>query len=333
MARPQKEGLDYFPLDLDIVQDDKLLVPIGKYGMMGFGLIIRLMMEIYKNGYFYRWGEKEQYVFANRINVDINLVNEVVNECVKWEFFHRNSLDTYGILTSNGFQKRYIEAAKRRKEITMIDDHVLADLQHLSNKHNITIVVVSADGKPVNVYKNEDKVNIAPTETPQSKVKERKVKEIEIKDKKTRHKTEYAEDSTPYKMALYFHQKIMEHAQESGVAHLVSKANLQSWADDCRKILEIDKVEKDLIRAVIDWATADSFWKTNVLSASKLREKFSDLAMKMRQEKIISNQGSKGTSGKHSIPIFQTTKSEPISEEEFEAMRERAHRLDEKFDK
>ena len=107
------------------------------------------------------------------------------------------------------------------------------------------------------------------------------------KDIKTlsRNKKTYSEDSTEYKMALYLHSKIMKHAKESGVAHLVEKANLQKWADDCRKLLEIDKVEKVLIKEVIDWVTAHSFWKSNILSAAKLREQFQKLAITMSTEK------------------------------------------------
>ncbi|SDJ77012.1 DUF4373 domain-containing protein [Paenibacillus naphthalenovorans] len=180
MARPQKEGLEYFPLDVDIDQDDKLIVPIGKFGMQGFGIIVRLMAEIYKNGYFYDWGEKEQYVFARRVNVDINTINDVINECINWGFFEQKLFDDHKILTSKGFQKRYIEAAKRRKEICMIENYVLVDVEELSRKHKITIIIFNADGNKVNAFNNSDKSNITYTETPQSKVKESKVKESKV---------------------------------------------------------------------------------------------------------------------------------------------------------
>lgn len=108
----------------------------------------------------------------------------------------------------------------------------------------------------------------------------------------TRNKRTYSEDSSEYKMALYLHTRIMEHAEESGVGHLVRQANLQSWADDCRKILEIDKVDKSLVRDVIDWVTKHEFWKTNILSAKTLRDKMGSLAIKMKSErKGASNNG------------------------------------------
>lgn len=182
MARPLKESLDYFPLDIDFDQDDKLVVPLAKFGMEGLGIIVKLMGEVYRNGYFYPWTEREQYVFSNRVNVDINLVTDIVNECIKWGFFNKRVYESHEVLTSKGFQKRYIEAAKRRKTITFVEDYILIDPnEECSNvSHNIT--VVNANEKVVNVYINPDKCNNQSAQTPQSKVKESKVKEIESKE-------------------------------------------------------------------------------------------------------------------------------------------------------
>jgi hypothetical protein len=130
MARPLKEGLTYFPIDVDIDQDDKLAVVIAKYGMQGFGIIIKLMMEIYKNGYYYPWTEKEQYIFSSKINTDIVLVQELVNECIKWQFFNEGLYNDYSILTSRGIQKRYLLAVTRRKESSIDISH---DLVNVSN--------------------------------------------------------------------------------------------------------------------------------------------------------------------------------------------------------
>jgi phage replication O-like protein O len=91
----------------------------------------------------------------------------------------------------------------------------------------------------------------------------------------------YDEDNTYYKMAVYFHKRVAATAKESGVEHLIKRANLQTWADDFRKLIEIDKITKKKAKEVMDWVTKDDFWKTNVLSARKLREKFSELAIKM----------------------------------------------------
>lgn len=170
MARPTKEGLDYFPLDIDFDQDDKLIVPITKFGMQGLGIIIKLMSEIYRNGYFYPWSEREQYVFANRINVDINSINDVVNECISWGFFHEGLFNSHRVLTSKGFQKRYVEASKRRKETTFIHEFTLIDLAEACKRCS-PIKEVNVNGNEVNVYINQVNANNGVTESTQSKEK------------------------------------------------------------------------------------------------------------------------------------------------------------------
>lgn len=97
-------------------------------------------------------------------------------------------------------------------------------------------------------------------------------------------KLKYDEENSYYKMAVYFHEKVAAVANEAGISHLIKKSNMQTWADDMRKLIEIDQVDKHLAKQVMDWVTQDSFWRTNVLSAKKLRDKFMELAIKMNAE-------------------------------------------------
>lgn len=108
-------------------------------------------------------------------------------------------------------------------------------------------------------------------------------KDKENKKNITRQK--YDEDNTYFKMAKYFYDKVEVVANEAGVSHLIKKSNLQTWADDMRKLIELDGVDKLLAKQVMDWVTQDSFWRTNILSAKKLREKFTELAIKMQAVK------------------------------------------------
>ena len=173
LARPQKTGLDYFPLDVDIDQDDKIQLIEARFGITGFGIIIKLFMKIYKEGYFYEWTEKEQLLFSKRINVDINLVNDVINECIKWGLFDSTLYEKYKILTSKGIQRRYLEATGRRKQVEMIEEYCLIDSSKYSN-----IIFVSINSVNVNNNPQSDKVNDGIN--PQSKVKESKVKERKV---------------------------------------------------------------------------------------------------------------------------------------------------------
>jgi len=54
-----------------------------------------------------------------------------------------------------------------------------------------------------------------------------------------------------------------------------------NWYNPIRLLVEKDKIPLEEIRKVIDWCQSDPFWKTNILSTTKLREKFPDLHMKM----------------------------------------------------
>jgi DnaD/phage-associated family protein len=107
------------------------------------------------------------------LSVDVNVIKNVVNDCINEGFFNRNLYGQYGILTSKGIQKRYLEACTRRKQVSIIKEYCLIDPE---NYKNIVFEYIN----PVNADINPDKCDITLTKTPQSKVKESKVIEKEI---------------------------------------------------------------------------------------------------------------------------------------------------------
>lgn len=56
--------------------------------------------------------------------------------------------------------------------------------------------------------------------------------------------------------------------------------NLQKWADSIRLIRERDNRTDDQIRELFTWCNRDPFWKTNILSPDKLRQKWDDLQLR-----------------------------------------------------
>ncbi len=165
MARPQKEGLDYFPLDVDMDQDDKIALIEARYGIVGFGVVIRLFMKIYKNSYFYEWTEKEQLLFSRRVNVDINVINEIINDCLKWGIFDKSMYERHKVLTSRGIQRRYLKAADRRQSVQISYTYMLLDGEEVNVYKNLVIV-------DDNCHSSKNNANI----NPQSKVKNSKEK-------------------------------------------------------------------------------------------------------------------------------------------------------------
>jgi hypothetical protein len=61
--------------------------------------------------------------------------------------------------------------------------------------------------------------------------------------------------------------------------------NFEKWANEIRLMREHDQRTPEAIRDVFAWANGDGFWKSNVLSPAKLREKFSKLILQMKERK------------------------------------------------
>ena len=178
MARPQKAGLEYFPLDVDIDSDDRVEFILAKHGFMAFGILIKLLMEIYRQGYYIAWTESQQYVFAKRVNVDSMYTETVVSAYINEGIFDKELYEKYGILTSHGIQTRYLQASGRRVTVEIIQQFSLLDLEKLPKTPKITFTDVSVCKNPSfciqNDNVNRDKCDIMSAKTPQSKVKESK---------------------------------------------------------------------------------------------------------------------------------------------------------------
>jgi hypothetical protein len=196
MARPLKQGLDYFSLDVDIDQDDKVQLVEALHGIKGFGMLIKLLMRIYREGYYYKWTETEQILFSKRVNVDINVVIDVVNDCIKYEIFNKNLFEKYKILTSHGIQKRYFEASTRRKNIDIVVEYLL-----------ITV------NKEVNVSKNNVNVN----KNPASSVVNEHIS-TERKGKETERKGKYGDFVTLQKSE---YEKLVAEYGEQGALEII----------------------------------------------------------------------------------------------------------------
>ncbi len=77
MARPKKIGLDYFPMDVDMDQDDKIYLVKAEYGWEGFAIVVKILMEIYSEGYFLEWDERKLKIFSrkNLFDSDVFMVS------------------------------------------------------------------------------------------------------------------------------------------------------------------------------------------------------------------------------------------------------------------
>lgn len=113
-----KSGIDYFPLDVTL--NDKFELIEAEFGLIGFAVVIKLLQKIYgSEGYYCEWTKEVALLFCKRNDVGGNTVSEIIKACIRRELFDRTMWQKYGILTSAGIQRRYFEAAGRRKTITV----------------------------------------------------------------------------------------------------------------------------------------------------------------------------------------------------------------------
>lgn len=120
MARPTRQGIDYFPYDVDLDQDDKLGMIIAEFKYKGELLFTKLCAWIYKtNGYYTEWDENAQLRFLRRYDYcgfSVSFINEVVPRLIKWGLFDKTVFDSFGILTSSRIQKTWWDATRKRTD-------------------------------------------------------------------------------------------------------------------------------------------------------------------------------------------------------------------------
>lgn len=181
MARPKKEGVDYFSLDVDFFEDDKVRLLRAEFGAKGMYILVYLLCEIYaKNGYYMSWNESKCLLVSDGAGCGCNpgFVQEFINGCFKRSFFDKGVFDMFGILTSRGIQRRYLYAVMTRKQIRLIKEYCLLnseDFDELSDGINAKIIFKSINLKETPANLKETGVNFK--EMPQSKVKQSKGKE------------------------------------------------------------------------------------------------------------------------------------------------------------
>lgn len=163
MARKIKVGIDYFPHSCEL--NDELMYIIGLHKETGYYVYFRLLEKLYHQyGYYAKWDKKNIVLFSEKINVDINKINDIIIDCFCGNIFDKRLHDEYKILTSEGIQKRYFEAIDRRKSADVISNYLLID-EKIFDTIKADINLISVDFNRINdnistqIRKDKSKVN------------------------------------------------------------------------------------------------------------------------------------------------------------------------------
>lgn len=170
MARPAKDGIDYFPMDIDFFADMKVRRIKKDCGPASISILICLLCNIYRDGYCIRLNEDLTFFTAETIGVTEGAVLEVIKKSVQVDFFNKSMFDKYAILTSKGIQKRFLNAVKTSK-LKRNGIHPDYDLFQYSEE-----LAESSEETP----DNTEEYPKNPEESTQSKVKQRKAKKSKV---------------------------------------------------------------------------------------------------------------------------------------------------------
>ncbi|MDV6144981.1 DUF4373 domain-containing protein [Bacteroides hominis (ex Liu et al. 2022)] len=171
------DGINYFPVGVNFMEENAMEVIEAKYGIKGAAIVLKLLCKIYKEGYFIRWDEEQCLIFANKAGREVQVaeVQGIIEILFIKGILDRNSYLENGILTSANIQKVWMEATKRRKrDLKALPYLLVKDLTQQEDEapegENVTV-------NPGNVV-HDVAVNAKNTcNSGQSKVKENKAEE------------------------------------------------------------------------------------------------------------------------------------------------------------
>lgn len=164
MARPRKQGLDYFPHDVDASSDEKIEALRALYGNDGYAFYFIMLERIYRTPNFELDVSEEflRQILAKKVAVTLEKFEQMLETALKLGCFDQEAYENRGVLTSPGIKKRAEVVVKKREKMRQRYEKAKVD-----------------EGDDVSGEVSGG-VSAAETgeETPESKVKKRKEKNI-----------------------------------------------------------------------------------------------------------------------------------------------------------
>jgi hypothetical protein len=109
------------------------------------------------------------------------------------------------------------------------------------------------------------------------------------------------DQSPPMHLARHLRAAILAHLPDARVPPDTT-AGLQRWAGDFDRMIRLDKRSPSDIRDAIDYAHAEPFWQSVILSADKVREKY-DTLHAQQQNRANGHNGREHRNGHHQRPV------------------------------
>lgn len=139
MARPLKQGLDYFPTDCSFYQDIKIRKLIKYNGGVQAVVVYHILLcMIYGKGYYMAWDADIPFYLDEQTHLGEDYILKVIQSAVELGLFDATMYNDHHVLTSSGIQKRYFAAwlgAKRKLSDEL--PYLLVSLSSQSKKNKV----------------------------------------------------------------------------------------------------------------------------------------------------------------------------------------------------
>lgn len=164
-------GIDYFPCNSNFYQDDKVQLVESRHGIAGSSFAHRLLCKVYNlDGYYCVWNDDICHLMERQVAKEVNAkeIDKIVHSLAEFDFFDAGMLEKYGILTSRGIQRRYMEAKKRNQSFEMRGEYLLA-LDDAKKYSNLRIVydVKDPEGAAAEIVQQDTLPEPAPQPQPE----------------------------------------------------------------------------------------------------------------------------------------------------------------------
>ena len=225
MARPRKDGLDYFPLDVNFLSDLKIKKIIRAYGAQAVAVVMSVLTTIYRdNGYFATYDDDLIFIIADELKLEDGYVKDVIEKLIEVEFLSKEQKEKNNILTSIGIQERYLKVCERR-----VKKKLNATYNLINDSSNELPQTESTTNGGLCIHKPHS-TGVNDDDNPQSKVNKSKVN----KSKEKVNKTTSSGGQTDL-------EKLLEIYQENfGVANSIVQIELQNMLEIFEKELIIE---------------------------------------------------------------------------------------------
>lgn len=250
----------YFQHDYNARNDERLLQIRAEHGLAGYALYFMLLesMAESSDGYLSMDGTAG---LSLSYGSAIEQLKALISRCIELGLFHevKGRFSSKRMIEYKNFRKERAESGRRGANNRWGDSSAIAQ--------------------------------------PLAKSKTANTKDSIVKDRKGQNSIEKEMQNT--KSGLRPRQVFQEASEELRLSTLLLDnilafnprlrlPDLQKWSAEVDKMLRIDKRSVEEIETLIMWVSQDSFWKANILSTAKLREKFDQLwskASAMQQAK------------------------------------------------